>query len=141
MSGSTRDLAVADHWNASLQRSRERRARASRRPLRRSTSGVSGAPALLMRSMPRGPRDLSEIEPWELSLGRSRARRRAAELQFVPSSSRAKRASLGALVAFTVGPAAGLASGQSAVAVGAGTGPATTSEHAIMLTTEAKAGR
>ena len=30
MSGSTRDLAVVDHWNASLQRSLERRARAGR---------------------------------------------------------------------------------------------------------------
>ena len=49
-------------------------------------------------------RDLAETEPWQLSLGRSRARRRAAELRFVPATSRAKRLSLGALVALTVGP-------------------------------------
>ena len=115
MSGPTRDLAVVDHWNASLQRSRERRARASRKLKLHSLLAARIAPAVLLaRSMtPRGPRDLAEREPWQLSLGRSRARRRAAELQFVPASSRAKRISLGALVAFTVGPTASVASGQS----------------------------
>ncbi len=78
-------------------------------------------------------RDLAEEEPWQLSLGRSRARRRAAQLQFVPTGSRAKRVSLGALAALTVGPTASIASG-------AGTGeptpaePATTTEHVIVLT-------
>ena len=38
MSGSTRDLAVVDHWNDSLQRSLERRARASRGFARRNRS-------------------------------------------------------------------------------------------------------
>ena len=134
MSG--RDLAVVDPWNASLQRSRERRARSSRKP-RRGAAGATQAHSHLLlhhREAPRGPRDLAELEPWDLSLGRSRARRRAAELQFVPASSRAKRASLGALVAFTVGPTASVASGQGAVNSAAGSAePATTTEHAIVL--------
>jgi peptidoglycan hydrolase-like protein with peptidoglycan-binding domain len=78
------------------------------------------------------PRDLAEDEVWQLSLGRSRARRRAVELQFVPGSSRAKRISLGALVALTVGPTASIASGQGTT--GVSTGPATTTEHVIVLT-------
>ncbi|HTY97201.1 MAG TPA: peptidoglycan-binding protein, partial [Solirubrobacteraceae bacterium] len=135
MSGSTRDLAVVDHWNDSLQRSLERRARASRGFARRSrragrTIALTAETALL-----KTPRDLSEEEPWELSLGRSRARRRAAELRFVPASSRAKRLSLGALAAFTVAPAAGIASGQAPLAgTGANPEPATTTEHTIVLT-------
>ena len=133
MSGSTRDLAVVDLWNDSMQRSLERRARASRGFARRK-----GTPAktivLTAQSARLGtPRDLSQGAPWELSLGRSRARRRAAELHFVPASSRAKRVSLGALAAFTVSPAAGLASGQTAVAGGPNTEPATTTEHTIVL--------
>ena len=132
MSGSTRDLAVVDLWNDSLQRSLERRARASRGFARRNrrlsrTIALSADTALLQT-----PRDLSEHAPWELSLGRSRARRRAAELRFVPAGSRAKRVSLGALVAFSVAPAAGIASGQAPV-VGAGSEPATTTEHTIEL--------
>ncbi len=136
MSGATRDLAVVDHWRASLERSRERRARSSRKLLRRG-GGAPGMQSTLLahRGLPRTPRDLADLEPWELSLGRSRARRRAAELQFVPASSRAKRASLGALVAFTVGPTASIASGQpTSGAVAAGTEPTTTTEHAIVLT-------
>jgi len=57
------------------------------------------------------PRDLAVLEPWELSLQRSLARRRAAELRFVPGSSRAKRLSIGALAALTAGPITGIASG------------------------------
>jgi peptidoglycan hydrolase-like protein with peptidoglycan-binding domain len=57
------------------------------------------------------PRDLAVLEPWELSLARSLARRRAAQLRFVPASSRAKRMSIGALAALTVGPATGIGSG------------------------------
>ena len=134
MSGSTRDLAVVDHWNDSLQRSLERRARASRGLARRNgrparTIGLSANTALLQT-----PRDLSDGEPWELSLGRSRARRRAAELRFVPASSRAKRLSLGAMAAFVVAPTAGIASGQAPVAAGnQNPEPATTTEHAILL--------
>ena len=55
------------------------------------------------------PRNLAEDEPWDLSGLRSRTRRRAAELQFVPSSTRARRVSLGTLVALAAGPAVGLA--------------------------------
>ena len=78
-------------------------------------------------------RDLADEEPWQLSLGRSRARRRAAELQFVPAGSRAKRISLGALAALTVGPTASIASGEGSTATGSPE-PATTTEHVIVLT-------
>jgi peptidoglycan hydrolase-like protein with peptidoglycan-binding domain len=131
MPGDPRDLAVLDHWNASLQRSRERRARAAGRGRARRNSHSPTALATLLdaRGALRQPRDLAEEHPWQLSLGRSRARRRAAELRFVPSSSRAKRVSLGALAALTVGPTASIASGQSTInATGTGPGPATTTE-------------
>jgi peptidoglycan hydrolase-like protein with peptidoglycan-binding domain len=132
MSGCPRDLAVLEHWNASIQRSRARRARTGRG--RRSAAFASQANLGALLSAERLTlRDLAEEEPWQLSLGRSRARRRAAQLQFVPTGSRAKRVSLGALAALTVGPTASIASG-------AGTGeptpaePATTTEHVIVLT-------
>jgi peptidoglycan hydrolase-like protein with peptidoglycan-binding domain len=133
MSASPRDLAAVDPWNASLERSRARRARASRGRTRRSHSPSLSA-LLAVGTSPSQPRDLADEEPWHLSLGRSRARRRAAELQFVPASTRAKRASLGALVAFTVGPTASIASGQSTINDGApNPEPATTTEHGIVL--------
>lgn len=100
MPGTPRDLAAPALWQASLQRSLARR---EGRP----------TPASIDR---RGPhddriadaRDLADREPWQLSLGRSRARRRAAKLHFVPARTRARRVSLGALVAFAAGPAAWL---------------------------------
>ena len=97
---------------------RARRARASRGRARNDAHGATLAVCADRRAQPRASetRDLAEEQPWELSLGRSRARRRAAELRFVPASSRAKRISLGALAALTVGPTAGLADGQAAVA-------------------------
>src|SRR3984893_4902026 len=116
MSGLPRDLAVADPWNASLARSRARRARASRGGARsRHTTATSSPLSALLDPSARQHqvRDLAAQDLWELSLGRSRARRRAAELRFVPASSRAKRVSLGALAALTVGPTAGLADGVS----------------------------
>ncbi len=131
MSGSPRDLAVVDHWSASLERSLARRARAERpRPRRGAHSGASLS-ALLEHSDT--PRDLADVAPWQLSLGRSRARRRAAQLRFVPASSRAKRVSLGALAALTVGPTASLASGQSTIGPINSPEPATTTEHVIVL--------
>jgi peptidoglycan hydrolase-like protein with peptidoglycan-binding domain len=141
MSGSPRDLAVVDHWSASLERSRARRAQTQHGHVRRGahTSATTSLSALLD---PRGPlhhvrvRDLAEEEPWQLSLGRSRARRRAVQLRFVPTSSRAKRLSLGALVALTVGPSVGLASGGATTIASASTGPAgpaTTTEHTIVV--------
>ncbi|HEY2141570.1 MAG TPA: peptidoglycan-binding protein [Solirubrobacteraceae bacterium] len=79
-------------------------------------------------------RDLAEEEPWHLSIGRSRARRRAAELRFVPASSRAKRISLGALAALTAGPTASLADGNAGIASGTSSAePPTTTEHSIVL--------
>ncbi|HTA33483.1 MAG TPA: peptidoglycan-binding protein [Solirubrobacteraceae bacterium] len=81
----------------------------------------------------RQPRDLADEEPWQLSLGRSRARRRARELRFVPGGSRAKRMSLGALAALTVGPTATLASGQAASTPATSPGPTTSTEHVIVL--------
>ncbi len=97
-------------------------------------------PSLLLdsSSAARALRDLADEEPWQLSLGRSRARRRAAELHFVPASSRAKRVSLGALAAFTVGPTASLASGQGTLDTTPNPEPATTTEHAIVLTSGAE---
>lgn len=82
-------------------------------------------------------RDLADAEPWELSLGRSRARRRASQLRFVPASTRARRISLGTLVALTAGPTASLGdastSPQSAPVKPAP--PSTTTSHEIQLTT------
>jgi peptidoglycan hydrolase-like protein with peptidoglycan-binding domain len=129
----SRDLAVLDPWEASYARSRSRRERAGRRR-RAGTDGSSASPpslsALLGARGRNVARDLAQAEPWELSLGRSRARRRAEELRFVPASTRAKRISLGALVALSAGPAAGLA-GASEPASSAG--PPTTTEHTIVL--------
>jgi peptidoglycan hydrolase-like protein with peptidoglycan-binding domain len=121
-----------EHWTDSLQRSRERRARSSRR---RTGRGATAPPAsaLLAEVSPPSARDLADSLTWELSLGRSRTRRRAAELQFVPTSSRAKRISIGTLAALTVGPGASLASGSEA-SVAATPEPATTTENTIVLT-------
>jgi peptidoglycan hydrolase-like protein with peptidoglycan-binding domain len=134
MPGSPRDLAVLDHWSTSLERSRSRRARAERGRLRRGAHSSSSLAALLdARGTVGQPRDLADEAPWQLSLGRSRARRRAAQLHFVPAGSRAKRISLGALAALTVGPTASLASGQSTSGPVANPEPATTTEHVIVL--------
>jgi peptidoglycan hydrolase-like protein with peptidoglycan-binding domain len=130
MSGFPRDLAALELWDASLERSQSRRQRATggRRPL------TSSMPSLI-EARNRLRRDLSNEEPWELSLGRSRARRRAAQLRFVPATSRAKRISLGALAALTAGPASGLAdaSGTSSSSLPAAPMPPTTTEHTIVL--------
>ncbi len=135
MPGFPRDLAVLDPWDASLARSRARRARAGRRRSRNNVNDPSSLSALLdTRSQLRERRDLAEEQPWELSLGRSRARRRAVELRFVPAGSRAKRISLGALAALTVGPTASLADGQASVNSGTpNPEPPTTTEHTIVL--------
>jgi peptidoglycan hydrolase-like protein with peptidoglycan-binding domain len=131
MSGFPRDLAVLDAWEDSLRRSRARR--------ERRTGGKAKATALTRLSpidlavRRQLRRDLAEREPWELSLGRSRARRRAVELRFVPTSTRAKRLSLGTLVALTTGPAAGLAEAGSVAAANAPTPPPTTTEHTVTL--------
>ena len=133
MSGSPRDLAVDDLWHASLERSRARRARHSRR------NAPVGSSSMLLDARAELTRDLADDDAWHLSLGRSRARRRAAELRFVPAGSRAKRAGLGALAAFTVGPTATIASGQGTVSVGApGPEPTTTTEHTIELSSGAE---
>ncbi len=141
MSGSPRDLAVDQHWNASLERSRARRARAGRgRPRPNNAPGGTSLALLLdARGGLSAHRDLAEEEPWHLSLGRSRARRRAAELRFVPAGSRAKRVSLGALAAFTVGPTASIAAGQESLNSSApNPEPATTTEHSIVLSSGAE---
>ncbi len=139
MPGSPRDLAVVDHWSASLERSRARRARSDGGRTRRGAHVSSSLSALLdSRGTLRQPRDLADDEPWQLSLGRSRARRRAVQLRFVPTDrskigQRAKRLSLGTLVALTVGPTASLASGQGTVNPASNPEPATTTEHSILL--------
>ena len=143
MPGSARrDLATLEPWEASLARSRARRRRDVARTAKRGRSPklalVSPVSlAALIDARREAARDLSEREPWDLSLGRSRARRRAAELRFVPASSRAKRLSLGALVALTAGPAAALLDSSGGVAT-AGAAPVeldpiTTTTHQIVL--------
>ncbi len=131
MSGCPRDLAVLEHWNDSLQRSRARRARAGRGRRNPASATTKDLGALLSPTRVT-LRDLADQETWQLSLGRSRARRRATELQFVPTSSRAKRVSLGALAALTVGPTASIASG-AGTSEGTPSEPATTTEHLIVL--------
>src|SRR5580698_2609806 len=116
MPGYARDLATLEPWEASLARSRARRRRDAAHSARRGGSSklalVSPVSlAALIDARREAARDLAESEPWDLSLGRSRARRRAAKLRFVPASSRARRLSLGALVALTAAPAVGIATG------------------------------
>jgi peptidoglycan hydrolase-like protein with peptidoglycan-binding domain len=133
MSGSPRDLAVPEHWSASLDRSRARRARNARRRTPRAALAAL-TPAIGRERAEANARDPAEELHWELSLGRSRARRRAAELQFVPAGSRAKRISIGTLAALTVGPTASVAAGETSSApAGEGPEPATTTEHSIVL--------
>jgi peptidoglycan hydrolase-like protein with peptidoglycan-binding domain len=143
MSGFPRDLAVLEPWELSLIRSRERRQRTARGRTRATTSrkasprsaSLNSLSAILdVRNRTTAPRDLAEELPWDLSLGRSRARRRAAELRFVPASSRAKRLSLGALAVLTAGPAVGIATGVASAGTATPTPePATTTEHVIVL--------
>jgi peptidoglycan hydrolase-like protein with peptidoglycan-binding domain len=157
MSGFPRDLAVLEPWELSSIRSRERRRRSARgrartavgepsHPLAKTSHSAAKTSHMSLSAMldernrngNAAARDLAEELPWDLSLGRSRARRRAAELRFVPASSRAKRLSLGALAALTAGPAAGLATGVAAANPAASTPePATTTEHSITLSTGA----
>jgi peptidoglycan hydrolase-like protein with peptidoglycan-binding domain len=144
MSGSPRDLATPEPWRTSLERSRARRKPASDRRAGGSTTPVAaprGESSLRLaslidarRRLP-SPRDLADSETWELSLVRSRTRRRAADLRFVPTTTRARRVSLGTLIAIAAGPAAGLAdtSGASHVASAAQPEPATTTEHVVTL--------
>jgi peptidoglycan hydrolase-like protein with peptidoglycan-binding domain len=141
MPGYARDLAALDPWEASLQRSRARRQRTSTRSGRRAKRAGALAVvspislAALIDARREAARDLAERDPWELSLGRSRARRRAAQLRFVPSSTRARRASLGALIAVAAAPAAALldSSGGQGVAFAATPEPTTTTQHYITL--------
>lgn len=183
MSGTLRDLAAPELWEASLERSRARRKGTGRKaaaahatpstvdvsagslkPIaqRRPTPfqaqpglqplpephtdthpiiGDGHAPAVFagvrQRPLVRGARDLSDSEPWELSLGRSRARRRAAQLRFVPASTRARRISLGTLVALTAAPTASLGDASASVQTAPvkPAAPATTASHEIQLTT------
>jgi peptidoglycan hydrolase-like protein with peptidoglycan-binding domain len=129
MSGSPRDLAAVDPWEASLARSRARRERADRR------SPMQLANLIDARKRLPSPRNLADSEPWDLSTLRSRTRRRAAELQFVPTSTRARRVSLGTLIAIAAGPAAGLAdaSGSPQTTSSPAPEPPTTAEHHIQL--------
>ncbi len=177
MSGSPRDLAASELWEASTNRSLARRgAGQTRSAAKRSdrTQRVGGPPRSAVRNVSRrgavngdiqtsapgharlsrgggvrpvrarsAPavarvRDLADAELWELSLGRSRARRRAAELRFVPTGGRAKRLSLGTLVALTVGPAASLGEATAAQHRAVPAPPPTTTEHHITLDASSK---
>lgn len=154
MSGTPRDLASPDLWQASLARSLQRRDHTAgtdsttlAAPDRRAATAVAPRRGPAGRAhagvMPRRDpllshiRDLAESEPWELSLGRSRARRRAAQLRFVPAKTRARRISLGTLVALAAGPTASLGDGTvrgQPVSSTTGTTPTTTSTHEVTLT-------
>jgi peptidoglycan hydrolase-like protein with peptidoglycan-binding domain len=130
----SRDLAVLDPWETSYARSRARRER-TRGKRRGSGDAHQSSPSLTaLLGLPGGrgadARDLAAADPWELSLGRSRARRRARELRFVPAGTRAKRISLGALVALSAGPAAGLADASGHVSP---VDQPTTTEHVVEL--------
>lgn len=133
MTGLPRDLANPDPWETSLARSRARRNRSSEQPGSRGSSRLSSL--IDARHRLPSPRDLSSGEPWELSLLRSRTRRRAADLQFVPTASRARRVSLGTLVALAAGPAAGLAdaSGRVPAPGPRAPEPSTTASHHLTL--------
>jgi peptidoglycan hydrolase-like protein with peptidoglycan-binding domain len=148
MSGFPRDLAVADPWEASLARSRARRERSRSGRSRPSAGAAAGSRAStrlasLLDASKRlpPPRNLIDSEPWDLSALRSRTRRRAADLQFVPSSKRARRVSLGTLVALAAGPTVGLAdsgggshrASSSPPPGGWESNPPTTAEHHIRL--------
>jgi peptidoglycan hydrolase-like protein with peptidoglycan-binding domain len=136
MSGSTRDLAVLDPWELSLARSRARRQRTAGKGLDTDRSPLRLSNLLDARNRLMSPRDLSDSEPWDMSLLRSRTRRRAGELQFVPTASRARRVSLGTLIAIAAGPAAGLADASSTPLVATPPPtpePTTTTTHHIEL--------
>ncbi len=132
MSGFPRDLAAADPWNASLARSRARRDRAAKRA---AHSPMRLANLMDARNRLPSPRNLAETEPWDLSQLRSRTRRRAADLQFVPTATRARRVSLGTLIAIAAGPAAGLADASGSSQNNAPSAPEspTTSKYQIQL--------
>ncbi len=132
MPGFPRDLAVADPWETSLARSRARRERAEKRAAR---SPMRLANLMDARNRLPSPRNLAESEPWERSTLRSRTRRRASEIQFVPTATRARRVSLGTLIAIAAGPAAGLAdaSGTPASTPAPTPEPTTTTTHYITL--------
>ncbi len=132
MPGFPRDLAVADPWDASLSRSRARRERAEKRTAR---SPMRLANLMDARNRLPSPRNLADSEPWERSTLRSRTRRRASEIQFVPTATRARRVSLGTLIAIAAGPAAGLAdaSGTPASTPAPTPEPTTTTTHYITL--------
>jgi peptidoglycan hydrolase-like protein with peptidoglycan-binding domain len=153
MSGSPRDLVVPDPWEASLARSRARRERTAGgiSPVRlgklieaRNKVQARNSDMLDTRVMSDGrglldarkrlpsPRNLADSEPWHLSTLRSRTRRRAAELQFVPTATRARRVSLGTLIAIAAGPAAGLADANGSPHATAPESPTTTKHHIQM---------
>ena len=141
MSGYARDLVTLEPWEASLARSRARRRRAAGRSAGRGRAATLATVSpvslvALLDARREAARDLSAHEPWELSLGRSRARRRAAQLRFVPASSRARRLSLGALVALTAAPASALLGSGGTSLAGAAPAepePATTTTHHLVL--------
>jgi peptidoglycan hydrolase-like protein with peptidoglycan-binding domain len=140
MPGSQRDLGATDPWIASFERSLARRARASRRA-RGAGSSCALTDQLATLRLQSEARDLAAAELWDLSLGRSRARRRAAELQFVPAATRAKRISIGAVAALAVGPSASIAADGKGAASAAGpapAGPPTTTEHTLVLSPESE---
>ena len=136
MSGSRVILQLTTTGALRLERSRARRARASSQPPPRCLAqrGVAGhaarpaaaAHACTATSPTRRPGSSRSGAPAPAGARRSCASCRRAR---APSA-----ISLGALAALTVGPTAGLASGQGTLSAGTtGPEPATTTEHSIVL--------
>ena len=121
MSGSPRDLADANLWTTSLERSRARR---------NSSATKRSKPS----RAPRTGRDLTVADPWERSLSHSRARRRAAEMNFTMAPNyRARRASAGAIAVAVIGTATVLAG-----AGGGSRGRATSAPKTAALRSDAR---
>lgn len=138
MPATPRDLATPEPWQASRERSIARRGQARGPVSRVHTATATATPARLRgETAAVGVRDLGEAQPWQLSLGRSRARRRASALQFVAAGRRARRISLGTLVALIAAPPASLAdaSGNLSAPPAKPAAPPTTTTHEVLLST------
>lgn len=81
------------------------------------------------------PRDLAAAELWQASLARTRARRKAAKLQRSPARSRARRMSIGSLLAIAAAPAAACLCGIGVSSASAKTltPTTTTTKHELVL--------
>ncbi len=142
MSGFPRDLAVVDHWaiRSSARMHAVPGPVGGRRRARAHGQRFAGRAARCPLGARRA-RDLADEQTWELSLGRSRARRRACR-----AALRSCRLARQTRLARRAGGADGRPDGEHRQRPGRGqrdrsTGPATTTEHVIVLSSAAKAAR